>query len=295
MAAKEKDETEPAGETDKGLIAPDFDDDFNTWLEAAGVGSKNYTVHNYLHQIYPDKTQKYKKTWHNYFPTLDEIGTEFGGGKFKLVCQVLYGNKKKKGTETTFYIDDCFNEIKAAADAEKIKKSTGAGSGYLPGPLSSGMNDAAQIVALVESLLRTAAAAKPQNDNAGMFKLMNGIAEDQLRQNFRLVNKVRGQLLNNMAEDADFSPAGAVTVPPEPPNPMLEMVCGLVEEYAPKLLGGGPAAEGIIKTVKNLIGTPAIQPIINDPTAMRKIISTVNAKHGPDETRRLFAMIGIKL
>jgi hypothetical protein len=278
------------------LIAPDFDEDFNNWLEAAGVGTKKYTIHNYLHRFKDEKTTAYADTWHNYFPTMEEIGAKHGGGKFKLVCQVLVSGRKKKGTETTFYIDDRYNEIKRQNDEKN--KSGGAGSGYISGPVSGGMNEAAQIVGLVQSLLTTAAAAKPATNETGtMARLMNTLLEDQLKSNFKLITNTRRQLMNSVFEEGNFSERGEPLQLPagEPPNPLLETILGLVEQYAPQILGGGPAAEGIVKTVKGLIGTPALQPIFNDPAAMKKIVNAVNAKHGPDETRRLFGMIGFKL
>lgn len=293
-------EDQKNGQAEKGgALAPGYSDELNNWLEKIGLREHPYKYINYLYRATGDeKNLIYLKTYRNEFPELDTIGIEHGGGKYKLNSQVFVRGKsgkiEKEGNWSTFYIDESFTEKKRIADEEKAAKEqklTGRTN------LSGGMLDAANVVGLVQSLMTTALQTRPpqNNDAASILRLANTLAEDQIKQNFKLINQTRRQLLESRMEDADFEETpGAVTTVPQ--NPLVDTITGLVEQYAPMILGGGPAADGIVKTVKNLITTmPGLQAVTTDAASMRKIINAVNRKHGPEETRRLFGMIGFKI
>jgi hypothetical protein len=285
-----EEETQEAKQT--GPLAPGFSDDFNNWLDSVGLRDSGYTYHNYLHRFKEDKTLSHLKTYHNIFPELDDIGIEFGGGKYKLNCFVFVDGKRRKekvGSGTVFSLDDSWNERKREAD--ELKKASAA----KPLQVSGAMNDTAQIVALVQSLLTTAQATakQPANDSTSLVRLVNTMIEEQMKSNFKLIAQTRRQLMAEAVE-GEFSPIPAATQA-DPPNPLIETIAGLIEQYAPTLLGGGPAAEAVIKAAKGFLAGPAAQPIINDPEAMRRIVNAVNLKYGPDKTRQLFGMIGFKL
>ncbi|MGB7569584.1 MAG: hypothetical protein WBM07_17100 [Chitinivibrionales bacterium] len=295
-------------------LAPGFDDSFNEWLESIGLKKNDYTFNVFLRREKPDKTIEYVRCWKNSFPSIDEIGETFGTGKAIVDCQVWTGKGagQRETKRNVILFDESWTERKRQAEdakrqAEEVKRGTAApasmsgaqGQGMQGGNLSNAIADARAIVGLVEGLLKTANEAKPQSNGAlDIIKLTNEIAQEQLKQNFKIVNQARRNMLN-AAEEATFDviPRQGLPAPQEQEemNPIVDMIVDLVEEYAPQILGGGPVAEKLVGTVKALIAKPAIKPITQDPNAMRRIIAAVNAKHGPVETRRLFEMIGFKI
>lgn len=281
----EAQEDQGTDKTKQDAIAPGFSEDLNNWLGKAGIRANKYAFDCYVHRNLPDKTTRYLRSYSNEFPDLDEFGLEYGGGKYSINVQVYKGSKKE-GTHSVFYIDDTFNEKRRQAEEKKQNEKIAGVVATAP------MVEAKQIVELVQSLLQTAAAAKPANDNISMVRLMNGLIEDQLKSNFRLVSQARRKLLDNF-EDANFEELPAPQQ--EQPNPLIETITGLIEQYAPTILGGGPAADAVVKAAKGFLATKAAAPIVNDPTAMKRIIHAVNSKYGPDQTRQLFALIGFKL
>lgn len=266
-------------------VAPGFGEKLNAWCMKAGIGNTDQKFNCFMHRVLDDDTFRFVGSCKNQFPDLHEFGMKNGGGKFNIHVEAWI-NGEKKGTNEIFYIDEVYNDLRKQKETQPPDRPA----------ISSGMNDAAQIVALVDTLLRTTQEArKPSAELMQMARMMHTFTEENMRQNFKLIGQARRRLMESAMEGVDGDFEEIPTAPTDQINPMVDTIIGLIEQYAPMILGGGPAADGIVATAKKMLQNPQMQQIANDPAAMRKIVNAVNRKHGPEETRKLFAAIGFKL
>lgn len=289
----------------------DFDEQFNEWLVEAGGNVRGKEFRVYVKRVKGSNQYVHLETYRNRFPSLDEIGAKWGGGRFHFQYNLLVPRERSKNGKlasgTTVEIDESWNEIaKQIKDDERRRRAIQAGdpgSGDLAGLVNSkdavgqalGLSQA--IINMVKQVMETTAERTPAAAPMDSFKALNAMAEEMVRGNIKALYGLRNQAFREIPFGRSPAPAALrepELTPVEPEeNPLLNIVSGVIDEYAPKILGGGVIAEQAVEFIKSMM--PKFSNITSDPDSMQLIVNTCCQKHGIDKTKELFARIGIPL
>lgn len=285
----------------------DFDDQFNTWLNEAGGNVTGGEFRVFVKRVKPDNSIKHLETYKNRFPSLDEIGAKWGGGKYQFGYNLLVPRSVSKngkiGTNTTVEIDESWNEVAKQNREEERRQRLGgdqADGGDL-GAIGSGNNPFGQAVALSQAIISMVKQIMETNADRApaaptdMFKALNSMAEEMVRSNLKTLYGIRNQAIRELPFDRrEIAGGNMPTLAPAPAeNPLVSVIGSVIDEYAPKILGGGMIADQAVEFIKGMI--PRFETVTHDPAAMQLIVNTCCNKYGIEKTKDLFSKIGIPL
>lgn len=291
----------------------DFDENFNNWLIEAGaaVAGKEFRV--YVKRYRENAPRPiHCETFLNRFPGLDEIGAKWGGGKFEVKYNLLRVPKTvnknyKLCTSTIIELDDAWNDIaannkedekarRAAKMAGGDQRAIGGGSFDNGNSFGQAIGLSQAIINMVKDVMETAAERAPAAPT-DMYKNLNAMAEEMVRSNLKTIYGIRNQALReipfNQANTAAPAAGLQVIQPAAVENPLISVIETVIEEYAPKILGGGVIADQAIEMIKSML--PKFSQVTGDPDAMQTIVNTCCSRLGVEQTKTLFSKIGIPL
>lgn len=230
-------------------------------------------------------------------PDEDEIGKSFGSGRY-ILCVSIPAEEGKKGSSKMrgyrFRIHPRYDKIQKeqSVQAPSTPQASSLPVQYMPMQQQNGMKEAfsmiKDIMALFIPLMATQKQSGLDEIMSESYSAMNNVMKTNMIENFRMFKQfTKSALLDQPGGDEDMF-EDAVETEKEPT--LLEQFAPLLNEWLPKILGGGVQGRVLNQVVQN---TPQFQQLINDKVELRKVIKYLVDTRGPAETAQILDALNI--
>lgn len=223
-------------------------------------------------------------------PDEDEIGREYGSGRYLMVMAIPSLKDRKQQMRAYRF------RIHARYDALVKKQSidTPASSSQqiiIPQQNQPSFNDAFTLIERMMSIM-IPLFNRPKDDNiqdilSQSYSSVNEVMKRSMIDQYKMMNEFQKSLVSQSGENM-----GTAVIEDEEKGPsMLETLAPLLNEWLPKLLGGGPQAAMVKQVVQH---TPQFQQILKDKIELKSIINYLDESRGPEETDKILAALNIQ-
>ncbi len=281
---------EPAFEEfteEDGFIDPSYLSKVNGFLEKAKIDISETVCYLYKYDNYNSGEQKsvlYKYTDGD-IPDEDEVGKRWGSGRYVLVLSIPPANGRKPLMRAyKFRINPYYDTLR---------------SGPLPAmPIQqqhdSGKNSMAEAFSMLQGLLATLLPMfqrPPENPDfskmmAGNYGMFQDIMKRQMLDNVQLMTDYQRnvQLLKDGGGDMNG-------VEEEPAESIIEKIAPFLNEWLPKLIGGGTESKVVSTVVK---GSAMFKEIAKNQAMVKALIAYLDKSQGVAQTNQVLASLGMK-
>lgn len=224
-------------------------------------------------------------------PDEDDIGKEFGSGRYLLVMSIPR-QSDGKGLMRAYRFrvhpryDSFVGKEKASLPVQQLQTVQ-----QLPPQQNiPSFNDAFGMIERVLAIVSPLLNRPPQNENvqsvlSQSYTAMGEMMKRSMIDQYKMFSEMKNGLLTggenmNVAEIEEEEKGAS----------MLETLGPLLNEWLPKLLGGGPQATMVQAAVKH---SPQFQQIIKDKIELNKIITYLKETQGEEQTEKILAALNI--
>jgi hypothetical protein len=220
-------------------------------------------------------------------PDEDDIGKEFGSGRYLLVMAIprqLNGKGLMRAYRFRVHprYDSFIQKQKVLEPVREIQTQV-----VQSGPT---FNDAfgmiERVLSIVSPLLNRPRDENVQNVLTQSYSTMGEMMKKSLMDQFRMMS----ELQKTMLIPGETMPTTTIEEEREVSPSILETLGPLLTEWLPKLLGGGPQAQVVQAAVKH---SPQFQQILKDKVELNKIISYLKETQGEEKTDQILAALNI--
>lgn len=270
---------------------PSFTQKITEFLQKAALDVQPvfylYKYENYMNGEAKALIQKYKDCDP---PDEDDIGRAFGSGRYLLCMAVPPSGNSKKGAMRAY-------RFRVHPHYDTIRN---ANSFVAPYPIdhrpaavqTTGSSSLIEAVTILERLMLAMAPMMNREQNPDM--------QAMLLQNFNTTNSIlKRQMLDNVdlltdyqRKIADVQGENMGTATEELPGPsIVEQIAPLLNEWLPRLLGGGAQAKAVQQVVKM---SPQFSQIIKDRGKFKQLVSYLDKTRGKEETEKVLLALKLK-
>lgn len=245
------------------------------------------------------KSKQFCKKYADDPPEQEDIGLQFGGGRFVIIMHIppLSPGKKAMTKSYKIKLHPRFDELCRQRSIQFQQQQPSQVNRQ-----QSTVDSFAQIerlIAIVTPLIQliTPLFQRPPRDESMQsilqttYSSVNELLQHNLTENFKMLRDVRSQMADVLGE----GPVGAVALEepviekPEK-NDMLTMLLPLLSEWLPKLLAGGMQSNILSSAIQQ---APQFREILSDQNEMEKLIKFLVQTQGVDDTNRLLETLNI--
>lgn len=246
-------------------------------------------------------------------PSRNDIGLEYGAGRYMLILKNTTGRLGYKSTTIRFNLHESYNEKSLKFKRERAEKERfGVGGSSVSGtvsPPSTGKESLVEAITLVRSMQAEtlnlfrpilerllvpppapATLPAPVPKSATLFEeyaLTKQILKDSLKENVQMFSMMQKNMLENrQAVDPDDNDDPL----PDEKQGLFEKIIALAEPFIKILSENSMAAKMAAAGIK---AAPAFKEVIQDAGLARRIISYVEQKEGPERAAMALKNLGI--
>lgn len=221
-------------------------------------------------------------------PDEDDIGREFGSGRYLLAMTIPTCREWPKGCTRCYRFklhqeyDKVRNQYLAlsqpAIPVQSVQRDTGVSDMFA-------MME--RFIAMVLPLLQ-----RDQNPDInalmyGNFRNTNEILKRQTMNNLELLKDYQRKVANiSTEEDEEMNNS-----PVQQETTILDQILPLVSEWLPRLINGNTESKALSNVVRS---TPQFKQIVSDKTEFKRLITYLDKKEGAEKTDKILAALKLK-
>ena len=224
-------------------------------------------------------------------PEQDDIGKQYGSGRYLMIMIIPARQGSKEPTTKTYrfrlhqHFDEyAFKRVGNAAPSQNVIQL----------PPGNSLNDTLSVLerlVTVFSPLIIPLIARPKDENVQQilsqtYESVNNLLKNSLQDNFRFIREIR----ENISGKEDEEMSTMVEEPTQQPS-ILNQILPILNEWLPKLLGGGIQGEAVSQVVKM---TPQFRAVLDNKRELQSIINYLVKKEGVERTNKVLNALGIK-
>jgi hypothetical protein len=270
---------------------PTYSERFKNFLDRHDLRERTPSFYLYKFNSQYGSSESFVAKWDGDLPPDEEnIGLQFGGGKYRMVMTIpaIPAENVKGTTRTvTFSISDRFDDL-----AENPLNGKRRGP-YIPGEMreliremktnTSAPGDHQNPFDMMERMLSLLLPLIAQNRQQGpdMGQVMTNMYTN-------MQEVMKKQLIDNIGMYSQMTKAiAAGSLPIDEPeieekeDTLIDKILPYVDQFLPKLLGSGPKAEATSSVIRSI---PQFQTISKDRERLKTLISWLDQNHGPEKT-----------
>jgi len=225
------------------------------------------------------------------FKTENEIGLEFGSGRFLVMINAVTPNGQPKIATKVTNIHAIYDQRKYEYDQKQrgisgVDRQVIVSGGNGGGDLNATLGMLEKIITLMLPLIVGQRQAQPDFTDimSETYKSVNKTMRQMLLDNSQLFNDLQRENfeMGEVVED-ESEVSGLQTV--------INTLAPILENALPLLMGGGQKSVATVKTVKAL---PLFKQLTKTQKGLKTMVSFIDQKHGKEVTEKLLSKFKIK-
>lgn len=229
-------------------------------------------------------------------PDEDTIGMEHGSGRYLLCLNIPPTNQSKDNSSNDgkmriyrFRVHARYDKIKRERENALLQPVQSPSQIVnLPAPgasFSDAFSMVEKVIGMIAPILN-----KPKDDNVQeVMRSSYGMINEIVKQNVSDSMKLIGDIQRNALMKGEPVEPAAIEQENEPS--LLEQFGPILNEWLPKLLGGGPQGKAVSQVVQM---TPQFQQVMKDKVELNRIIKYLTDTRGEVETAQILTALNIK-
>jgi hypothetical protein len=260
-----------------------MDEDLKTWINSIeGAGDSGYQATLYKYDNARHGCRKeFVHQWDDETPTLHDIGSTFGGGRYYLIVsfpEKVKGQRLVRGYK--FRIHENYN---AFAGNKNLVPYNGGNNGN---GIKDSLNLFREVVSVIVPLLKPNENGLMAQANMSSMNTVNEIIKQSARSQLDTYRELMTAMksLQDREEVEEEQPDQAAG--------FLTMIEPLLERYLPLLLGNGANSKAAIETVKRF---PQFKQVISNKKELQQLIEYTLKKEGKEKTGILLKKLKVNI
>lgn len=291
LLADDEFSVEEFSENDIGNFRPSITIKIQEFLEKQNLEDREPVFYLYKYDDYISGERKsfIAKYRDGESPDEDSIGIEHGAGRYLLCMMLPPGSKEEKDGRMRIYrfrVNQRYDKIKKEREALQLSMPVQQSVvQQIPGAnFSDAFGMVEKVIALITPILN-----RPKDENIqDVMRSSYGMVNDIIKQNVNDSMKLIGDLQKGALMKGEPVETEAI----EENNPsLLEQFAPILNEWLPKLLGGGPQGKAVSQVVQM---TPQFQQVMKDKVELNRIIKYLKDTRGDKETAQILSALNIK-
>ena len=282
-------ETEPVSSFDDlpdgGVVDRD---QLENWLAEANPENLDTTVT--LYRKDPVRGDKHVvQQWTNYLPSINDVGMQFGSGRYILYVSFPQGKDQLRGVKTvTWNIDKNYDRLRVEAGI--VDHAPGVPPIIRVNSPTPGGSSIGEMLTLIQAIVNMIAPLVKGGGNqasvqpemiAASYKLMGAAMRESFVEQARAMNQLLLESRTGQVQDVgeyDDRPT------------WLEQITPLLEQIIPAILGRGAKSDLAVASVKAL---PQYQQLVNDQKKLTRLVSEAKKRFPKEQVDEVMKKLGI--
>lgn len=278
-------------ESDKLSFDPSYMQVANRFLEMEKVDLEEpiYYLYKYDHPTTGKSKSFVRKYVHGEPPDEEDIGKEFGSGRYLLCLWVpARENRESKMRSYMLRLNQRFDELRSRSQAE-IKPEIQTAVVQQQTGFKETMDMMERVMniftPLITPLINRPRDESPKELIQQMYSTMGDIMKSQVNDSMNMITEFKRRAIEGEERRVEN------TVETEEQPSMITQLIPLLNEWLPKLVGGGAKAAAVSEVVRM---TPQFKAVIQNRVELVRIIKYLDDTRTVQETDKILSALRIK-
>lgn len=234
-----------------------------------------------LYTFNRDSQREFIKQYSGEVPSWDQIGVQYGSGRFEIILTVLKEGKRKVFSRKQYLHESYNNRMSVPENSQQVIHVGGNNN-------NNALSMMKEVFSMIIPLLTiTKQAGSPDFSEVMMknYDMMQKVMQRSLTDNAQFLNDMQRENmgLTEVVENEDES-TGVMG--------MVNTIMPIIEKFLPLIIGKpNPVQQMTIEAVKK---TPEFLKIAKNQRNLKYLASFIDQKHGQDTTKKLLSRFDLK-